>query len=131
MYYPQQCIWLPPIQFYELSRFSHIQSWQILKEFAEKRNNKGSTLLQPVYIRSTEHMIGMLPGDDGYPLDDPCSYTVCKIYNQSTKKLRQQYKNIHRLVFVDMYNMYVDINIRPLDDHLSPQMRKTVINAKL
>nr|XP_017108858.2 nucleoside diphosphate-linked moiety X motif 19 [Drosophila bipectinata] len=62
-------LWLPPPQFYELSRFLNFSSLEGLRTFAEERSAKGTDLIHPVMFKCTDGTVHLLPGDALYPTD--------------------------------------------------------------
>ncbi|KAH8255319.1 hypothetical protein KR038_000918 [Drosophila bunnanda] len=75
--YLQACLkkelWLPPPQFYELSRCLNFPSLDDLRKFAEKRSEKGIDLIHPVMYKCKNGVVHLLPGDDAYPADPDAS----------------------------------------------------------
>lgn len=61
---------MPPPQFYELSRFLNFSTLDELRQFAEKRSDKGIALIHPVMYKCNNGTVHLLPGDAAYP-DDP------------------------------------------------------------
>ncbi|XP_017069824.2 nucleoside diphosphate-linked moiety X motif 19 isoform X1 [Drosophila eugracilis] len=106
--YLQACLrkelWLPPPQFYELSRCLNFSTLEGLREFASKREVKGMGLIHPVMYKCKNGTVHLLPGDDAYPADPDASsdkietgLSVEEFRSQSNGKLhRSEHWNQHQ-----------------------------------
>lgn len=61
-------IWLPPPQYYELSRLCQINDIDKVVEFAKARNNEGITLHYPIYYEATDGAVLAYPGEIAFDL---------------------------------------------------------------
>lgn len=120
--FKDRTIWLPPLQFYEISRLTNAPNWFKLLQFVRDRNAKGSTLLMLAYYRCRECLVGTLPGDDFYP-ENPIAHIETIEVPCTDLEFRAKATNLHRLTYRDMYDMYVTSNITAIDGHLSPVAR--------
>uniref|UniRef100_A0A1I8PRR9 Nudix hydrolase domain-containing protein n=1 Tax=Stomoxys calcitrans TaxID=35570 RepID=A0A1I8PRR9_STOCA len=120
--FKERHIWLPPLQFYELSRLSNILSWSKLRDFAKHRAAFGSTLLMLAYYRCYDSLVGTLPNDDFYP-KSPEDHKETIVLSESLSSFESKAKNIHRLIYNDMYDISIVCNIPPIDNHLSPTQK--------
>ncbi|XP_034099398.2 acyl-coenzyme A diphosphatase NUDT19 [Drosophila albomicans] len=112
-------IWLPPPQFYELSRFLNFKSLEQLRQFAQKREVKGCVLIHPVMYKCTDGMVHLLPGDDKYP-ENPDA-TSDKIETAlSTAAFRALAKNLHRSEHKNQHESQLLINFDPSDGQVNP-----------
>ncbi|XP_061396330.1 acyl-coenzyme A diphosphatase NUDT19 [Musca vetustissima] len=118
--YRERKIWLPPLQFYEISRLTNILNWSELKKFVKNRSTKGSTLLVLAYYRCNDDvLVGTLPNDDFYPKEPIDNRETVQLEEDPTQ-FHARAKNLHRLVYKDMYDLAIICNIPGLDGHLSP-----------
>ncbi|XP_065355894.1 acyl-coenzyme A diphosphatase NUDT19 [Calliphora vicina] len=127
--YKDSTIWLAPMQFYEISRLSNALDWSKLQAFVKERNFKGSTLIMLAYYRCTDYLVGTLPGDDYYP-KNTLEHTETLPLSCSVMEFKKKTKNIHRITYLDMYDLCVTSNITPIDGHLSPVLN-LLDNSKL
>jgi len=59
-------IWLPPPQFYELSRMAHFVDYDHLREFAAGRQQRGVERWLPIFLPTRSGRMTVYPGDDLY-----------------------------------------------------------------
>lgn len=120
-------IWLPYILLYETARLMNIHSWQQLLQFAYDRSTQGSTLLQPIYYRTNDCIIGVLPGDELYlPEPECCNESIVLPY--SISELNAVAKRFNRYMIYSFQHVDLACNVLPLDGHIPPQ---THVNARL
>ncbi|XP_023304206.2 acyl-coenzyme A diphosphatase NUDT19-like [Lucilia cuprina] len=112
-------IWLPPPQFYELSRLLNFTELEKVKEFAQKRSTEGSIVILPVQYKLKNGQVSVLPGDDLYP-DDPNASDKQITIEKDAKEFREGVKNIHRLEFYSPHDAVVRQNYTPSCGHMKP-----------
>lgn len=113
-------LWLPPPQFYELSRFINFQSLEELRQFAHMRSAKGYVLTHPVIYKCTDGMVHLLPGDDMYPENPDASADKIET-GLSTKEFRAlAKKNLHRSEHKNQHEAQLIINFKPADGQVNP-----------
>uniref|UniRef100_A0A0K8UW76 Nucleoside diphosphate-linked moiety X motif 19, mitochondrial n=1 Tax=Bactrocera latifrons TaxID=174628 RepID=A0A0K8UW76_BACLA len=108
-------IWLPPPQMYELSRLSKFTRLQNLTNYASYRSRQTKELLAPFYYKSSDAMIGVLPGDDLYPSEENSPSSTL---NYSSKQLKFMAKNLHRIVSFDMHETVIQKNVSSSNSQL-------------
>ncbi|XP_037959769.1 nucleoside diphosphate-linked moiety X motif 19-like [Teleopsis dalmanni] len=119
-YFTKRTIWLPYIQYYEISRLTNIFNWSHLLRFTIGRSKKGSTLLMPLYYRCKEGLVATLSGDDFYHVM-PTLIKETITFDGSLDQFRKVTQRSHRLVLLfDIFDIQVELNIPPIDEHLSP-----------
>lgn len=112
-------LWIPPPQFYELSRLCRHPLLNDLHGFAVKRATEGCEKWMPVIVSEDEHSISVLPGDQRYPLDSSEEPEVDKS-TSSQQKDPQDNSALHRMVISDPYTTTIQITITPKYNHLLP-----------
>ncbi|XP_034474081.1 nucleoside diphosphate-linked moiety X motif 19 [Drosophila innubila] len=113
-------IWLPPPQFYELSRCLNFQSLEQLRQFAQQRESKGYVLTHPVMYKCTDGLVHLFPGDDMYP-DDPDASADKIDTGMSTEAFRAlAKKNLHRSEQRNQHKTQLLINFNPPDGQVNP-----------
>uniref|UniRef100_A0A1I8M2J5 Nudix hydrolase domain-containing protein n=1 Tax=Musca domestica TaxID=7370 RepID=A0A1I8M2J5_MUSDO len=122
-------IWLPPLQFYEISRLTNILDWSELRDFVKKRSTYGSTLLVLAYYRCNDILVGTLPNDDFYP-KEPIDNRETVVLEETPSEFHTRAKFLHRIVYKDMHDMSIICNIPGLDGHLRPNQRLDEENVK-
>lgn len=110
-----QKIWLPPPQMYELSRLSKFTQLQNLTNYASYRSRQGKELLAPFYFKSSDAMIGVLPGDDLYPSEQNIPSSTL---NYSSNQLKCMANNLHRIVSFDMHETVIQKNVSSSNSQL-------------
>ncbi|XP_023032199.1 acyl-coenzyme A diphosphatase NUDT19 [Drosophila willistoni] len=113
-------IWLPPPQFYELSRCLNFKSLTSLYDFAKQRSDKGLILFHPVMFKCLDGSVHLLPGDDVYPSDpDACPDKIET--GLSMKDFRAlATKNLHRSEHKNQHQSELLINFNPADGQVNP-----------
>lgn len=90
------------------------------------------------YFRCLDYLVGVLPGttrsvtkcmsisfifltvgDDYYP-NDTLDHKDTIQMNCSSTQFTENTKNVHRLIYRDVYDLYVTSNIIPIDGHFTP-----------
>ncbi|EDW03195.1 nucleoside diphosphate-linked moiety X motif 19 [Drosophila grimshawi] len=114
-------VWLPPPQYYELSRCLNFQSLEQLRQFAQLRGAKCNVLIaQPVLYQCTDGIVQLLPGDDMYP-DNPDASTDRIETGLSTEAFRALAKNnVNRTENKDKYETRLLINYHLADGQINP-----------
>ncbi|XP_017117012.1 nucleoside diphosphate-linked moiety X motif 19 [Drosophila elegans] len=124
--YLQACLrkelWLPPPQFYELSRCLNFSSLESLRQFAAEREVKGLGLIHPVMYKCKNGTVHLLPGDEAYPADPDASsdkietgLTVEEFRSQGNDKLhRSEHWNQHQSQLLINFDRE-DGQVHPLD----------------
>lgn len=113
-------LWLPPPQFYELSRCINFQSLEELRQFAHKRSANGYVLTHPVIYKCTDGMVHLLPGDDMYPTNPDASAEKIET-GLSTEEFRAlAKKNLHRSEHKNQHESQLIINFKPADGQVNP-----------
>lgn len=113
-------VWLPPPQFYELSRCLNFQKLEQLRLFAQQRSSKGSVLLHPVIYKCTDGFVHLLPGDDLYPSNPDASSEKIET-GISTAEFRALAKEkLHRSEHKNQHESHLIINFKPADGHVNP-----------
>ncbi|XP_030376726.1 nucleoside diphosphate-linked moiety X motif 19-like [Scaptodrosophila lebanonensis] len=120
-------IWLPFMLLYDIARLMHFHSWLELLKFSRERALKGTTLLQPVYYRCDDCMIGVLPGDELY-VTEPARCRETIILPGTIDNVNARVKQYNRYIVYDFHNVVLASNVEPLDGHMPIQ---ETVNAKL
>jgi len=115
-------LWLPPPQFYELSRCLNFSSLDNLRQFAAEREVKGIQLIHPVVHKCTNGLVHLLPGDDAYPADPDASnekieidLSVEEFRSKTNAKLhRSEHWNQHQSQLIIKFERD-DGQVHPLD----------------
>ncbi|CAI9560950.1 unnamed protein product [Staurois parvus] len=117
--YRGQGTWIPPPQFYNLSRLCHFTSLHELHRFSYNRALEGCERWMPVTVHAEDGMVHALPGDELYP-EDP-DITGQKMYstNKTIKVLIQEGGRLHRLLHIDGVATFF-INLPPKYKHVNP-----------
>ncbi|XP_030569723.1 nucleoside diphosphate-linked moiety X motif 19 [Drosophila novamexicana] len=110
-------IWLPFILLYETARLMSMHCWEQLLQFAHNRSARGSTLLQPIYYRTTDCLLGVLPGDELY-LAKPENCTESIILPSSINELNALAKRYNRYMIYGFERVDFACNVLPLNGHL-------------
>ncbi|XP_017274170.1 nucleoside diphosphate-linked moiety X motif 19 [Kryptolebias marmoratus] len=115
--YREQQLWIPPPQFYELSRLCRFPSLNDLHKFAYRRATEGCEQWMPVVVSEDDHYTSLMPGDKLYPLGSS---------GLSQAEDRQDDSGFHRIVFSDPYTPTLQISIKPKYNHLLPVVELAV-----
>ncbi|XP_042237749.1 nucleoside diphosphate-linked moiety X motif 19-like [Homarus americanus] len=116
----RQNLMLPPPQVYEVSRLLNFQRYEELKRFACKRGKLGLEQYFPVWIKATDGIIAVLPGDDMYP-EDPDYLGEKEILQVdfTMKEMREAATHLNRLETKSLYEVCCVVNIEPKYGHAS------------
>ncbi|XP_041451211.1 nucleoside diphosphate-linked moiety X motif 19 [Drosophila obscura] len=122
--YLQACLrkelWLPPPQFYELSRFLNFRSLEELRQFAMQRAANGIVLTHPVMYKCNDGVVHLLPGDDAYPANPDASSDQIET-GLCVEDFRAQVKsNLHRSEHRSQHQAKLIINFAPTDGQVNP-----------
>ncbi|KAM9366497.1 acyl-coenzyme A diphosphatase NUDT19 [Symphorus nematophorus] len=115
--YQARELWIPPPQFYELSRMCRFPLLNDLNKFSSQRATEGSEQWIPVIIKN-ERYISVLPGDKLYPLNT--SGEAKGDMSTDLKLEDPQDSGLHRLLIFDPYTATLQVNITPKYNHLLP-----------
>ncbi|XP_064549136.1 acyl-coenzyme A diphosphatase NUDT19 [Drosophila montana] len=116
----QKKLWLPPPQYYELSRCLNFQTLEELRQFAQKRASMGYVLTHPVMYKCTDGLVHLLPGDDMYPENPDASNDKIET-GLSTDAFRSlAKKNLHRSEHKNQHESQLHINFKPADGQVNP-----------
>ncbi|XP_037959795.1 nucleoside diphosphate-linked moiety X motif 19-like isoform X2 [Teleopsis dalmanni] len=122
--YVNKELYLPPPQFYELSRLLHKKDIEELRDFACRRAAKGSILMLPVQYRCTDGIVGLLPGDDMYPKDTEGINDFIPV-KATMQDFRSGATRLHRSEFVNPNKGTLLLNFPLKDGQLSPVFTST------
>lgn len=118
-------IWLPPPQFYELSRLSHEPDIEQIIPFAKERGiNSTTTLIFPIQYDTFDGVVNCYPGDDFYPKNPNYTSTehdVEEHANKTCEEFRKLAKNLHRSEIKSLQDVQIFHNIKSPDNHLGLQ----------
>nr|XP_020445699.1 nucleoside diphosphate-linked moiety X motif 19 [Monopterus albus] len=112
-------IWIPPPQFYELSRMCRFPLLKDLHSFASQRATEGCERWMSVNFSQNGYRISVLPGDRFYPLDTLGENKVDSSTGPQLKDL-QEGCPLHRMVFWDAYTTILHITIKTKYNQLLP-----------
>ncbi|XP_059179964.1 nucleoside diphosphate-linked moiety X motif 19 [Centropristis striata] len=110
-----QEVWIPPPQFYELSRMCRVPLLKDLHNFSSRRATEGCEMWLPVVLQKDDPYISLLPGDKHYPADTP----------GEAEGDPQDNSALHRIVVTDPYSLTLQITIKPKYNHLLPVLERT------
>ncbi|XP_053557630.1 acyl-coenzyme A diphosphatase NUDT19 [Bombina bombina] len=113
-------VWIPPPQFYEISKLCNLASLDVLHRFSRDRALQGCERWMPVLVHAEDGMVHTLPGDDLYPEDPDCTgnrplLTTDKKVQDLTKKGG----NFNRLLIQDGVPT-LQVNSKPKYKHFNP-----------
>ncbi|XP_053673431.1 acyl-coenzyme A diphosphatase NUDT19-like [Anopheles nili] len=114
-------LWLAPPQAYELNRLSHVHDIDVLVGFARARNHRGTTAFCPVGYNASDGYIGVLPGDDLYPVGFDFvtdNENMNQFADVPIEQLSDAAHNLHRVVHRSLQHQTYLHNGPPLDGHL-------------
>ncbi|XP_039483410.1 nucleoside diphosphate-linked moiety X motif 19 [Drosophila santomea] len=113
-------LWLPPPQFYELSRCLNFSSLDNLRQFAAEREVKGIQLIHPVLYKCKNGIVQLLPGDEAYPADPDASNDKIET-GLSVEEFRFQAKTkLHRSEHWNQHQSQLIINFSRDDGQVHP-----------
>ncbi|XP_067001745.2 acyl-coenzyme A diphosphatase NUDT19 isoform X2 [Anabrus simplex] len=113
---------LPPPQLYEVSRLNNFGTLDHLAEFTVERAKLGCERWMSVQVKTSDGVVGFLPGDDMYP-SSPELYerTSLKQYKEKMEDLRIKSTRLHRWESNGKYiNRIFASNIEPGYGHVLP-----------
>ncbi|XP_068116084.1 acyl-coenzyme A diphosphatase NUDT19 [Hyperolius riggenbachi] len=119
--YKSQATWLPPPQFYNLSRLCNFSSIQELHRFSCSRGLEGCERWLPITVHAENGVVHTLPGDALYPEDPDVTGESGRIYStdKTIEVLMEKGCSFHRFVVYDgVPNYYV--NTQPKYRHVNP-----------
>ncbi|XP_040185392.1 nucleoside diphosphate-linked moiety X motif 19 [Rana temporaria] len=117
--YRTQGTWIPPPQFYDLSRLSHFTSIHELHRFSSSRALEGCERWMPVLVHAEDGMVHTLPGDELYPEDPDLTEPKKYSSNKTIGGLVQEGGRLHRLLHIDGAPV-IFINLQPKYKHVNP-----------
>lgn len=119
--YRTQTTWIPPPQFYDLSRLCNFTSIHELHRFSCNRALEGCERWMPVIVNAEDGMVHTLPGDDLYPEDPDVTGQSQQKYStdKTIEALIREGGHLHRLLYVDGVPAFF-INLKPKYKHVSP-----------
>lgn len=120
-----QELWIPPPQFYELSRMCCFPLLNDLHNFASQRATEGCERWLPVVVSKDKHHMSVLPGDKLYPVDASGESEVAKNTGPQSKD-PQNASPLHRMVMSDPYTISLQITITPKYNHVLPVVQPGV-----
>ncbi|XP_013105034.2 acyl-coenzyme A diphosphatase NUDT19 [Stomoxys calcitrans] len=110
-------IWLPPPQFYELSRLLNFSELEKVKNFAQTRAMEGLDAIFPVERKCKDGRVSLFQGDDLYENPDlPELVSISK----TAKEYREGIQNLHRIEFYDSNKMAMQVNVDVPNGHICP-----------
>lgn len=125
-------VWLPPPQFYELSRLNSEKDLDRIIPFAKERSTKSeTTLMFPIPYFTNDGVVNCYPGDDFYPKHPDYTKTTHKpdqYANKSCEQFRSMAQKLHRSEMQSARPARILYNIQSSDNHMNPQ---TIESAKL
>ncbi|KAK7862993.1 hypothetical protein R5R35_014548 [Gryllus longicercus] len=118
----QDSVWLPPPQYYEMSRIVTYQNIDQLNNFAVERSKHGCERWMPVQKKAKDGIICFLPGDEQYPQKIDCNIKDKMGELEGTmKNLRSSSRNIHRMELYENQGTKIFIsNVEPISGHTLP-----------
>ncbi|XP_063802078.1 acyl-coenzyme A diphosphatase NUDT19 [Pseudophryne corroboree] len=119
--YKCQKSWIPPPQFYDLSRLCNFPMIQELNRFSLHRALEGCERWLPVLVHAEDGMLHTLPGDELYPDDPDVTGEMQKKYstNRTIEDSLREGERIHRLVHIDGVPIFF-VNTKPKHKHVNP-----------
>ncbi|XP_077308671.1 acyl-coenzyme A diphosphatase NUDT19 [Lithobates pipiens] len=117
--YRTQTTWIPPPQFYDLSRLCNFTSIHELHRFSYNRALEGCERWMPVLVHAEDGMVHTMPGDDLYPEDPDLTGPKTYSSNKTIRALVQEGGCLHRLIQIDGVPKFF-INLQPKYKHVNP-----------
>ncbi|XP_069824663.1 acyl-coenzyme A diphosphatase NUDT19 [Dendropsophus ebraccatus] len=119
-------IWIPPPQFYDLSRLCNFTHLEKLEQFALHRALEGCERWMPLVVHAKDGAVHVLPGDELYPADpDVTGHTEKTLStNKTVEELVKDGKHLHRVQFLGGAIQYF-INIQQKWKHVSPILQNS------
>ncbi|XP_017860202.1 PREDICTED: nucleoside diphosphate-linked moiety X motif 19 isoform X1 [Drosophila arizonae] len=118
-------LWLPPPQYYELSRCLNFQKLEQLRLFAQHRSSERDVVIHPVIYKCTDGFVHLLPGDDLYPLDPDASSEKIETGISMAEFRALAKKNLHRSEHKNQHESQLIVNFESADGHVMPLDPKT------
>ncbi|XP_053305197.1 acyl-coenzyme A diphosphatase NUDT19 [Spea bombifrons] len=129
--FKSQNIWLPPPQFYELSRLCVVPDIHELHRFTHRRALEGCEQWMPILVRAEDGMLHVLPGDELYP-DEPDYTGEKKMLYSTDKTIEDLMKNSVRCHRYLQHNgiAHLCVNMEQKYKHLTPLSTDQTQSAK-
>ncbi|XP_043566079.1 nucleoside diphosphate-linked moiety X motif 19-like [Chiloscyllium plagiosum] len=131
--YISEKFYIPPPQWYELSRLCQIPHFQDLQQFSQHRALEGCERWLPIRLLASDGSAILYPGDDLYP-EDP-DYTGEKQMNITSSKtleqLRLEVTKLNRAEVRDLHVIILYVNIEPPYKHINPLMVNPILSSYL
>ncbi|XP_072278523.1 acyl-coenzyme A diphosphatase NUDT19 [Pyxicephalus adspersus] len=129
--YKTQATWIPPPQFYDLSRLCNFTGIHDLHRFSHNRGLEGCERWMPVVVQAEDGAVHTLPGDELYPEDLDVTGQSHKIYsiNKTIDTLVQEGGHLHRLLHINGLPTFF-INLQPKFNHVNPLILDLSRNAE-
>lgn len=122
-------VWLPPPQFYELSRLNNETDINRIIPFAKERGqNAPTTLMFPIPYFTTDGIVNCYPGDDFYPAQPDYKATAhnpAEHADKSCEQFRAMARNLHRAEMESAQPARILHNIQLADNHIGPQTHES------
>ncbi|XP_050682001.1 acyl-coenzyme A diphosphatase NUDT19 isoform X2 [Leptidea sinapis] len=118
---------LYPPQGYELHRFNYFTDVEEIITFAKDTTSRGSELIYPITVKTSDGVVFLLPGDHLYPADIDYNSAHIKRESQSTLKLRDHTKTLHRFEVIGSEGTIVVNNYTPLN-HINMENQVKPVN---
>lgn len=119
---------LYPPQLYELNRLSHVKDIAELVEFASFRSKYVNAVSYPVFVKTKDGQISLLPGDDLYPINIDYNDNTKQYIDKAILELRENCQTIHRFESTKENKRFVVKNYKP-EHHL--KMPDQIIPANI
>ncbi|XP_075694548.1 acyl-coenzyme A diphosphatase NUDT19 [Rhinoderma darwinii] len=118
--------WIPPPQFYDLSRLCNFTHLEELRRFTLHRSLEGCERWMPVLLQAKDGMVHMLPGDELYPDDPDVTGQTQKMYstNRTIEELVRDGERLHRLLHLDGVPRFF-ITTKPKYKHVNPLFQQS------
>ncbi|XP_075045304.1 acyl-coenzyme A diphosphatase NUDT19 [Mixophyes fleayi] len=119
--YRYQQTWIPPPQFYNLSRLCNFTTIKELQRFSLQRALEGCERWLPVMVHVEDGMLHTLPGDELYPDDPDVTGELQKMYStdRTCEDIAREGGRLHRMLLQNGVS-YFYINTEPKYKHVNP-----------
>ena len=115
-------IWLPPPQFYEISRLLKFQNIHCLEKFSVDRSQNGCYVWMPEKIETLDGSVYILPGDELYENTNYNEFKGREKINSTAEEFRLKFNTLHRIESITNLETRIIIqNYHPKDGHILPQ----------